>query len=646
MAVMKIKQGDQWINIPSIMGAPGPQGIQGETGNSGVHVGSTEPTDPDVNVWVNPDGEGATLLKGDRGDTVIIAKDYADLTFPVYAGKTYCYHNNKPYVAKIDIATTEAWTAAHWDEVSFEDEIGDLRSAVQSRAEYDDYAEKLLGMIIPYNLFDINHVEDGYTNGFIDNTVIDATTGLPRPTTSNVATSYLIPVYGKKKIVLKLGKNQNVYNILRAACYGKDGSVLGISDSSQSEHILPIGTYYCRFSYTYGTGTLPTSYVTLCDDNIAGTNYQNWFEPYTKTEQLQKSIPLFVQRGKIKLPSDYRLGVLYSDGSIKASNSRVTYYEYMKFPQKMFIYKEQGYRATLCTYNDSHELISRISDTTFATNLFEIPENTYFRFTVYVSDDSPITDIDSVASGAYFWNPNNDLFDDSDTIALFESFAVIGDSLSCGFSGNGTNQYGSNVAREAHRNWPAYLSLKIGRPFTNLARGSSTAHDWRYGNTNLDVDIATADIDTYCYMVAVGVNDARNNNTIGTSADIKTDKSNNADSFYGNYDYVIRQLIEYKNNRFSQAKIFVFTMPPTETNAESYNTAIRYIAKLYGGCILIDLYKLYYNQFLTPPFSTVWIAGHSRPIGYMMLANMIRTAINKYMTENAQLFPWTPWLAL
>ena len=57
MAVMKVKQGDQWINIPSITGAPGPQGPQGNTGNSGVHVGSTEPTDPDVNVWVYPDGE-------------------------------------------------------------------------------------------------------------------------------------------------------------------------------------------------------------------------------------------------------------------------------------------------------------------------------------------------------------------------------------------------------------------------------------------------------------------------------------------------------------------------------------------------------------------------------------------------------------
>lgn len=57
MAVMKVKQGDQWIPIPSITGAPGPQGIQGNTGNSGVYVGTTAPTDPDVNVWVNPDGD-------------------------------------------------------------------------------------------------------------------------------------------------------------------------------------------------------------------------------------------------------------------------------------------------------------------------------------------------------------------------------------------------------------------------------------------------------------------------------------------------------------------------------------------------------------------------------------------------------------
>lgn len=40
-------------------GAQGPKGDKGDqgfTGNSGVYMGASEPTDPDVNVWINPDG--------------------------------------------------------------------------------------------------------------------------------------------------------------------------------------------------------------------------------------------------------------------------------------------------------------------------------------------------------------------------------------------------------------------------------------------------------------------------------------------------------------------------------------------------------------------------------------------------------------
>ena len=34
--------------------------LKGETGDSGVYIGTTEPTDPDVSVWINPDG-GPTM---------------------------------------------------------------------------------------------------------------------------------------------------------------------------------------------------------------------------------------------------------------------------------------------------------------------------------------------------------------------------------------------------------------------------------------------------------------------------------------------------------------------------------------------------------------------------------------------------------
>lgn len=38
----------------------GPAGPQGKDGESGVYVGTTEPTDPDMLIWINPEGEGST----------------------------------------------------------------------------------------------------------------------------------------------------------------------------------------------------------------------------------------------------------------------------------------------------------------------------------------------------------------------------------------------------------------------------------------------------------------------------------------------------------------------------------------------------------------------------------------------------------
>lgn len=52
---------------PGEKGDPGPQGPagkdgeKGETGDSGVYIGETEPTDPDVNVWIDPNGQPSAV---------------------------------------------------------------------------------------------------------------------------------------------------------------------------------------------------------------------------------------------------------------------------------------------------------------------------------------------------------------------------------------------------------------------------------------------------------------------------------------------------------------------------------------------------------------------------------------------------------
>lgn len=84
------------INIPLIVGPPGPsnvlsigevktgnksavnirgdspnqildftleKGDKGETGESGVYIGNTEPTDEAIKVWIQPDGQGSNILK-------------------------------------------------------------------------------------------------------------------------------------------------------------------------------------------------------------------------------------------------------------------------------------------------------------------------------------------------------------------------------------------------------------------------------------------------------------------------------------------------------------------------------------------------------------------------------------------------------
>ena len=61
----------------------------------------------------------------------IVATPYADLTFPVPLGK-YTIYNNGLYRCISPIASSEAWTAAHWTNVKLGDDVADLKSAIES----------------------------------------------------------------------------------------------------------------------------------------------------------------------------------------------------------------------------------------------------------------------------------------------------------------------------------------------------------------------------------------------------------------------------------------------------------------------------------------------------------------------------------
>lgn len=86
-----------------------------------------------------------------------VAPNYSGLTFPVKVG-TLCWYNGALYQAKQDIATSESWTAAHWDSAvlstsvdgkiaDVQEEVSGLKSAI-TEPSYNLYAGKIAGATI------------------------------------------------------------------------------------------------------------------------------------------------------------------------------------------------------------------------------------------------------------------------------------------------------------------------------------------------------------------------------------------------------------------------------------------------------------------------------------------------------------------
>lgn len=229
-------------------------------------------------------------------------------------------------------------------------------------------------------------------------------------------------------------------------------------------------------------------------------------------------------------------------------------------------------------------------------------------------------------------------------ISCFERIVSIGDSIMAGYTGSqfaGQN-IGSNDARVTARNWPAYFKNITGCDIINLGYGSTKTTDWRNSTPeteaqNLYCAMDLANIEgTQAFFNMIGWNDTI---AVGTSADIQTDYNDNAMSFYGNYDYIVRKLHDYK----PKAHIFVFTLARGKKNSP-YNDAIRYIAALYPDyCHCID----YSNDpfFDTVFFNSVADSTHYSPLGYNAFAQLVKSLVSKYIYNNPSKFNGIPYTA-
>lgn len=94
----------------------------------------------DVADLVNDIEEARATIPASYTDLMAsLAKNYADLTYPVAAG-TYAWQDGWMYRAKVDIPSAESWTASHWEKVpladSLVDELSALKSAIAENANW------------------------------------------------------------------------------------------------------------------------------------------------------------------------------------------------------------------------------------------------------------------------------------------------------------------------------------------------------------------------------------------------------------------------------------------------------------------------------------------------------------------------------
>ena len=66
----------------------GGQGPQGETGKTGVYIGTEQPDDPDVNVWIDPDGDGDVIEEIAQQAVELLQPDLSQINKDLSAEQT------------------------------------------------------------------------------------------------------------------------------------------------------------------------------------------------------------------------------------------------------------------------------------------------------------------------------------------------------------------------------------------------------------------------------------------------------------------------------------------------------------------------------------------------------------------------------
>ncbi len=229
--------------------------------------------------------------------------------------------------------------------------------------------------------------------------------------------------------------------------------------------------------------------------------------------------------------------------------------------------------------------------------------------------------------------PLDNLLENGGYTNIFNTIAVIGDSLSSGEFEYVDKNNNTSFFDKYEFSWPSYISKMTGNKVYNFSRGGMSAKEFMltYATNNNFFD---PKLKASAYIIALGVNDIIClKMALGNTSDINSLN----DTFARWYSDLIQKYKEISPN----AKFFFVTMPKENNHfddlKEQHSKLLYELTKIFSNSYVIDLYKYAptYDQEFKNKF---YLEGHMNPAGYYLTAILISSYIDYIIRKDFKSF--------
>ena len=280
-------------------------------------------------------------------------------------------------------------------------------------------------------------------------------------------------------------------------------------------------------------------------------------------------------------------------------------------------------------YKNSSAQVKIPSDATGFTVYVRVPKGETVNGDVFfVVTDGTLTN--KALSNKVATLSNSGLVHTAD-FSLFKSIGVIGDSFATGWFYKTVNGSMTRFINRDH-SWPMILGRKHGVEIGHYCYGGLDTETWQTNEYGLPLLLASDPNE--CYLLMLGINDVshRGSAGLGTIADIKSDYTQNPNTFYGDYGKIIAQIINHAPN----AKLIISTMTHSGGDYDSYNVAIEEIAEHFGIACIRQLDSPYFSD--ASLYQSNWVNGHPTSIQCSAMASAINDLFTMACNEYYEYF--------